>query len=168
MWVTIAFSLCIIAEDTYVIFHVDSYTAGNVHIYDRNRCEDLMRLAYAGIFYAYVFRIFHAGELNPADNLFGGRVAAEKAGREVSEEAAALQKMQGAEYKKIKFVQKLSLTDREEEVFTLLLAGKNNQEISSELTVSMGTVKAHVHNIYQKADVTRRYELVRLYEEFEA
>lgn len=168
MWVTIAFSLCIIAEDTYVIFHVDSYTEGNIHIYDRNRCEDLMRLAYAGIFYAYVFRIFHAGELNPADNLFGGRVAAEEAPAPVQDAAAPLSETQGAEYKKMKFARKIGLTERELEVFALLLAGRNNQEISSELTVSMGTVKAHVHNIYQKADVTRRYELVRLYEEFEA
>lgn len=51
-------------------------------------------------------------------------------------------------------------------MFTLVLQGMNNQEISDALTVSMGTVKAHIHNIYQKADVTRRYELIRLYEAY--
>lgn len=178
MWVTIAFSLCVIAEDTYVIFRVDSYTQGNIHIYDRNRCEDLMRLTYVGIFYAYVLRIFHAGEINPADFLFGGRVAA--ADPAAAEAPAAAVTAGGAgsaapapapetdvEYKRMKFARQLGLTERELEVFTLLLAGQNNQEISSRLTVSMGTVKAHVHNIYQKADVTRRYELVRMYEAFE-
>lgn len=165
-WVTIAFSLCIIAEDTYVIFYVDSYTEGNVHIYDRNRFEDLMRLAYTGIFFAYVFRIFHAGELNPADFLFGGRVAASD-GEPAEGTEAAPPALSDAEYKQAKFASRLGLTDRESEVLALLLDGKNNQEIGSELTVSMGTVKAHVHNIYQKADISRRYELVRLYEEFQ-
>ena len=174
MWMTIVFSLLIIAEDTYVIFFVDSYSEGSIHIYDRNHCEDLMRLGYTAVFYAYMLRIFHAGELNPAEILFNAKKtgpAAEPDTEPVAAPAAAaspvFSEVQEKEYKKLKFAQQLYLTDRELEVLSLMLAGMNNQEISDALTVSMGTVKAHVHNIYQKADVSRRYELVRLYESFE-
>lgn len=172
MIVTIVFSIFIIIEDTYVIFFVDSYDEGSVHIYDRNRCEDLLRLAYTGMFYYLFLRFLRTGWLDlPKDVPSGGD--ATDAGEPAAEvepvliSGPALSEKQEEEYKKLKFAQQLYLTERELEVFSLVLQGMNNQEISDALTVSMGTVKAHVHNIYQKADVTRRYELVRLYEAYE-
>ena len=41
------------------------------------------------------------------------------------------------------------------------------QQISEELVVSIGTVKTHVHNIFQKVDVKKREELLRCFEEFD-
>lgn len=170
MIVTIIFSIFIIIEDTYVIFFVDSYVKNNVHIYERNRCEDLLRLAYTGIFYFLFLRFLRTGWLSlPKDASCGEHGAdAEAAETEhVLMPAPACPEKQEEEYKRLKFAQQLYLTERELEVFSLVLQGMNNQEISDALTVSMGTVKAHIHNIYQKADVTRRYELVRLYESYE-
>lgn len=53
------------------------------------------------------------------------------------------------------------LTPRERDVLALLLEGKDNQNIASALTLSVGTVKAHVHNIYRKAEVSSRQQLLQ-------
>lgn len=46
-------------------------------------------------------------------------------------------------------------------VVAVLLEGKDNQNIASALTLSLGTVKAHVHNIYRKANVSSRQQLLQ-------
>lgn len=58
------------------------------------------------------------------------------------------------------FALQLGLTNREREILNLLLKDKTNQEISDELIISLGTVKTHVHNILQKANVTKRSQLM--------
>lgn len=50
----------------------------------------------------------------------------------------------------------ISLSAREQDVLALLLQGKNNREISAELGISQGTVKAHTHNIFQKSGTENR------------
>ena len=52
------------------------------------------------------------------------------------------------------------LSQRELEVLHLLALGRSNQEIARELIVALGTVKAHLHNIYGKLGVARRTEAV--------
>lgn len=61
------------------------------------------------------------------------------------------------------FSLQLSLTNREREILNLLLKDKSNQEISEELVISLGTVKTHVHNILQKANATKRSQLVNAF-----
>jgi two-component system nitrate/nitrite response regulator NarL len=48
------------------------------------------------------------------------------------------------------------LTPREHEILGLIERGFTNQEIAGELTIEVGTVKNHVHNILQKLDVSSR------------
>jgi DNA-binding NarL/FixJ family response regulator len=48
------------------------------------------------------------------------------------------------------------LTDREMEVLSLLVEGKNNKEISERLEITVNTVKAHVASIIQKMAVDDR------------
>lgn len=55
------------------------------------------------------------------------------------------------------------LTARERDVLNELLAGKDNQNIASELVISVGTVKAHVHSIYKKCGVASRQELLQVF-----
>lgn len=45
------------------------------------------------------------------------------------------------------------LTKREQEILTLMAAGKTNQEISQLLYITIGTVRVHVHAILQKLEV---------------
>jgi len=52
------------------------------------------------------------------------------------------------------------LTARELEVLSLIARGQDNTRISEELSISMGTVKNHVSNIYAKLDVNSRAEAV--------
>ena len=48
------------------------------------------------------------------------------------------------------------LSERELEVLQLIAAGKTNRQISSELFVSVGTVKTHINNAYRKLDAHSR------------
>lgn len=50
------------------------------------------------------------------------------------------------------------LTPREREVLALIGEGFSNQEISDRLTIELGTVKNHVHNVLQKLGVNNRWE----------
>jgi LuxR family maltose regulon positive regulatory protein len=48
------------------------------------------------------------------------------------------------------------LSERELEVLQLIAAGKTNRQISSDLFVSVGTVKTHINNAYRKLDAHSR------------
>ena len=52
------------------------------------------------------------------------------------------------------------LSQREIEVLCLIAFGKTNKEISVDLVVSPGTIKAHTSSIYRKLDVANRTEAV--------
>ena len=65
------------------------------------------------------------------------------------------------------FCTQYDLTERETEILQLILAGKSNQEISDDLFITVGTVKAHVHSIFSKLNVSRRSQLMTLFMEHE-
>jgi LuxR family maltose regulon positive regulatory protein len=52
------------------------------------------------------------------------------------------------------------LSERELEVLRLIALGKSNRQISSELFVSVGTVKTHINNLYRKLDTHSRTQAV--------
>jgi DNA-binding NarL/FixJ family response regulator len=51
------------------------------------------------------------------------------------------------------------LTSREVEIVRMVASGMRNRKISETLFISEGTVKIHLHNIYQKVAVDGRVEL---------
>jgi DNA-binding NarL/FixJ family response regulator len=55
-----------------------------------------------------------------------------------------------------------SLTPRELEIVRLVASGLRNKEIGRQLAITEGTVKIHLHNIYQKLQVASRIELILL------
>jgi DNA-binding NarL/FixJ family response regulator len=55
-----------------------------------------------------------------------------------------------------------ALTSREVEVLALVARGLSNKEIAGELTVSVPTVKTHVHNLLHKLGARRRADAARL------
>jgi NarL family two-component system response regulator LiaR len=59
-------------------------------------------------------------------------------------------------------IQGNSLTDRERDVLKGMVDGLNNNEIAEKLVISLGTVKFHISNIFQKLGVNSRVEAVKL------
>ncbi|MCU0487663.1 MAG: response regulator transcription factor [Anaerolineales bacterium] len=53
-----------------------------------------------------------------------------------------------------------SLTERERQVLSLVVAGHSNQQIAEALVISITTVKAHISNILSKLQVSSRVEAI--------
>ncbi|RPA69084.1 LuxR family transcriptional regulator [Cyclobacteriaceae bacterium YHN15] len=56
-----------------------------------------------------------------------------------------------------------TLSRKEQEVLSLILERKNNQQICDELFISLSTLKSHINHIYKKLGVSRRQEILELY-----
>ena len=54
------------------------------------------------------------------------------------------------------------LTQRELEVVRLVAAGRSTREIADTINVAAGTVKVHLHHVYEKLGVRGRLELTLL------
>ncbi|MBN1273291.1 MAG: helix-turn-helix transcriptional regulator [Candidatus Aminicenantes bacterium] len=54
------------------------------------------------------------------------------------------------------------MTQREGEVFLLILKGKRTKDIEKELFISYHTAKNHTHNIFQKLNVKNRLQAIDL------
>jgi DNA-binding NarL/FixJ family response regulator len=52
------------------------------------------------------------------------------------------------------------LTAREQDVARLVASGLSNKAIAHRLGLQEGTVKVHLHNIYQKLGISSRVELI--------
>jgi two-component system, NarL family, response regulator LiaR len=54
------------------------------------------------------------------------------------------------------------LTERERDVLRCMAEGMNNNEIAEKLVISLGTVKFHISNIFQKLGAGSRVEAVKM------
>ena len=52
----------------------------------------------------------------------------------------------------------IDLSAREREVLDLVRQGLSNREIADRLTIEVGTVKNHMHNVLRKLNVRSRHE----------
>ncbi len=55
-----------------------------------------------------------------------------------------------------------TLTDREQEVMLLASEGQSNKQIARHLSVAEGTIKTHLHKVYQKTAISNRTSLAAL------
>lgn len=60
------------------------------------------------------------------------------------------------------FLRQYQISEREKEVLLLMLKRYRNQEIATELCISLATVKTHINNIYQKLGINNRLNLITL------
>ena len=51
------------------------------------------------------------------------------------------------------------LTERQREVYDLIISGKTNKEIMTELFIEQSTLKTHINQIYKKLNIKSRREL---------
>lgn len=51
------------------------------------------------------------------------------------------------------------LTLRQKEVYDLIISGKTNKEIMSQLFIEQSTLKSHINQIYKKLNIKNRKEL---------
>jgi two-component system nitrate/nitrite response regulator NarL len=54
------------------------------------------------------------------------------------------------------------MTDRERQIMTLVSEGLSNKEIGRRLKIADGTIKVHLHHIYQKLEISNRTVLAAL------
>jgi two-component system nitrate/nitrite response regulator NarL len=54
------------------------------------------------------------------------------------------------------------LTDRERQIMALVCEGLSNKEIGRRLNITDGTIKVHLHHIYQKLEISNRTVLAAL------
>lgn len=54
------------------------------------------------------------------------------------------------------------LTDRERQIMRLVSEGLSNKEIGRRLSIADGTIKVHLHHIFQKLDISNRTVLAAL------
>jgi DNA-binding CsgD family transcriptional regulator len=62
--------------------------------------------------------------------------------------------------KKLNPMRDLSVQERK--IFSLIIEGKSNKEISDNLNIGMSTVKSHVNSIYSKLDINSRKDILNL------
>ena len=62
----------------------------------------------------------------------------------------------------LKAVSAFSLSEREADVLRLIADGRSNGDISEQIHVSISTVKKHVYNIFNKAGVNSRTQLLNM------
>ena len=55
----------------------------------------------------------------------------------------------------------MTLSRREREILRLVEEGLSNPEIAHKLVIEANTVKSHLHRIYQRLDVSTRYQAVK-------
>ena len=67
--------------------------------------------------------------------------------------AGSIELVLGGEWSKV-------LTPRERQVAFLVARGLSNKDVARELGLSEGTVKIHLHNVFQKLGAKNRYGLV--------
>lgn len=164
---TLIFSVLILIEDTFVIFNVDSYSDILLKINNRSISEDVMYVGYSVFVIRYFMGLLYTNEPTQVD--FSNECTQELMQDDSSNEELELH---NDEYVHNEFSDfylfctEYGLTKREQDVFKLLLLDMDNKEISETLVISIGTVKSHVHNIFLKADVSNRKQLIEVYNEF--
>ena len=145
--VAIALTLCTVAENVYLMLVFDPSTmdASVMWLFaERNISENLL----------YLWLGYNA--VREAAEILVLRFEAPPVGER--EELA-----QAIDAKLPSYAKSHDLSPREAEITRLILQGKDNQNIASELSLALSTVKVHVHNVLKKAGQANRQELAKAF-----
>lgn len=112
----------------------------------RRTMIEILSIWVVGVGIYYLFKLFPAGGSIEKDE--------EALSLIMKEKQEKLEKI--LHQRVLLFGKKYSLTNREIEILELLAKHYTNQQISDSLYISLGTVKVHVHSIFQKTGITSR------------
>ena len=149
---TVFMNLCVIAEDTIVIFHFDVYSKYYINMNNRSLTSDILYLTYAAFAAGYLMYYLKTSLRNNTIVNYVNSHTHSNLPSDIEESIL------------YRFSEAYHLTVREREILKVLLLDKTNQEISEDLFISLGTAKTHVHNIFQKIGVVKRPQLLGIYE----
>ncbi len=142
---------CVVAEDTFMIMIWDPDLSDPAifnfvwYLGERNISESMLMCASAGFLFQRYRHLLTVYARHP------------RADEAVVEEGVP----EGDVATRIAlFADAQGLSRREQDVLRLVLRGLDLQNIASELVISPGTVKAHLHRIYVKSEVSSREALI--------
>lgn len=153
--VALFLALAMFVEDIYNILIADSSRITGMmlefywHLTERNIMENVLMVVCAGAMIKYnrdIMRVFSKHPMEAATD--SGEL---RSGH------------RDLESRLLRFSDELGMSKREREVLRLIIEGKDTQNIASELYISKGTVKAHMHRIYTKAGVEHRKDLINAF-----
>lgn len=150
--VALVLAFCIIAEDTYMILLCRPNFQNPVialflwYLSERNISENVLLVACAVQLFCRFSHILRVYARHP------------RADEDVAAESTRSE--DDLTTRVVIYADAHKLSRREQEVLTLVLKGNDAQNIASELVISPGTVKAHLHRIYVKSGVSTRDDLI--------
>lgn len=174
LFYTAVFSVLIVIEDTIVIFNFDVYSDIMVKINNRSLSEDILSIYYCITVIRVFFPLLRIENKDrtavpdiPSDQVENTAEPEEikmpEETKTLEDEKTSIDKTYSKFYL---FCRLYQLTTREQDILKLLLQDMNNEQISDELFISLGTTKSHIHNIFVKLEVNKRRQLIEKYEKF--
>ncbi|MFV0382024.1 MAG: response regulator transcription factor [Breznakia sp.] len=127
-------------EDALISSQQEAFSTSGLIFKERNFTENIYWMVITGLSAIATIRIIHQLSFSIQKN-------------KISQQAIA-------------FVEEIHLTSREQEIFHLILQHYGNSEIAEKLFISSGTLKTHIHNIYSKAHVGHRNELIKKVQDY--
>ena len=99
----------------------------------------------------------------PLHNLLMKNMPAEKHNETIRRVLLALADQPGMKNEKLASLgeNKISLTNREMEILTLIALGLTNKKIAQQLVISENTLRTHVRNLYRKLGVNNRTQAMK-------
>lgn len=164
--ISMLFCVLIVIEDTIVIFNYDIYSDVMVKINNRSISEDLLSIYFCIFTIKYSLIYDRECSNNQTYNNSSIDIVACEATMSNNCSNTNESSLYPVDSDFELFCVTYQLTGREKELLKKLLDDKTNQEISEELFISLGTVKTHVHNIFQKVGASKRNQLLKKYNLF--
>lgn len=146
---TAVFSVLIVIEDTIVIFNFDVYSDIMVKINNRSLSEDIMSMYHCIAAIRVFFPLLQIGDREKTEVTDMTSDLVEDTSL-ITEQEEPDKSTDNTYSKFYLFCRLYQLTTREQDILKLLLQDKNNEQISDELFISLGTTKSHIHNIFVK------------------
>ena len=149
--VALGMAVLVLCEDLVNILVIDaSATEGLVrefywHLTERNLMENLLMVFCAVQMMRYNRDVMQVFSRHPMES---------------AEKVEQATQHRDFESRLLRFADDHGMSKREREVLGLAIEGKDTQGIATELFISTGTVKAHMHRIYTKAGVENRQDLI--------